>query len=226
MNDNKINESFLGVMNLKKLKNLTLLVGGILIGVTLSYSPQIYGAGAKLLGSKVTNTLEVKLDNKSIGQAAVINGTSYLPIRSMANALDVEVASVDSKEVNLSSSEQPVSEPVTEPTTETPPASGTTDPITSGGDTNTIDNSAKIASLQKQISDVQYTITSRDNFIKGRESKLSDFKAVAQANPDENNPFWDFVKSTEKEIADAQADLKVQQEKLADLQTQLAELQK
>jgi chromosome segregation ATPase len=82
------------------MKKIGTLIIGIIIGVAFMVSPQIYGAGAKLLGSKVDNTLNVKLNGTSIGQGAVINGTSYIPVRSAANALGLEV-SVDSGQVNL-----------------------------------------------------------------------------------------------------------------------------
>lgn len=63
-------------------------------------SPAIYGAGSKLMGGVVDNTLDIKLNGTSIGQGAVIEGTSYLPVRSAAKALGLEV-NVDSKQVNL-----------------------------------------------------------------------------------------------------------------------------
>lgn len=83
-----------------KLQKIGTLLLGIVIGAALTFSPQIYGAGAKLLGSKVDNTLDIKLNGKSIGQGAVINGTSYLPVRSAANALGLGVK-VDSTTVDL-----------------------------------------------------------------------------------------------------------------------------
>ncbi|KGE19405.1 hypothetical protein [Paenibacillus wynnii] len=82
------------------MKKIGVLLVGIVIGAGLTLSPQIYGAGAKLLGAKVDKTLEIKLNGTSIGQGAVIDGTSYLPVRAAANALGLEV-SVDSKQVNL-----------------------------------------------------------------------------------------------------------------------------
>lgn len=82
------------------MKKIGTLLLGIIIGAALTFSPQIYGAGAKLLGSKVDNTLDIKLNGKSIGQGAVINGTSYLPVRSAANALGLGVT-VDSTTVDL-----------------------------------------------------------------------------------------------------------------------------
>jgi hypothetical protein len=82
------------------MKKFGMLVVGFVIGATLTLSPQIYGAGSKLLGSKVDNTLDIKLNGSSIGQGAVINGTSYIPVRSAANALGLEV-NVDNTQVNL-----------------------------------------------------------------------------------------------------------------------------
>jgi hypothetical protein len=75
---------------------------GVIIGVSISFSPQIYGASAKLMGKEVDKQLEVKLNDKVIGQAAVIEGTSYLPVRALANEFQLDVA-VNTTTITLSS---------------------------------------------------------------------------------------------------------------------------
>lgn len=80
---------------MKKLVNVANLAFGIILGITISFSPQIYGASITLLGKDVDKQMEVKLNDKVIGQAGVIEGTSYIPVRAFANEynLDVEVNS-------------------------------------------------------------------------------------------------------------------------------------
>ncbi|GAN11032.1 conserved hypothetical protein [Mucor ambiguus] len=207
-------------------QSLTILAGGILIGVTLSYSPQIYGAGVKLLGSKVTKTLEVKLDNKSIGEAAVINGTSYLPVRSMANALDVEVSSVDSKEVNLSSPEEPV-QPVVDPdpTTPDPTTPDTTTPDNTGGSETPVinDNDEAISKLNQQIEEVKRSIQSSETALSLKKQQLDDAKKVVESG---STSFQNVVNNLQKEYDTSVTVIDQLKKQLADLQTQLAELQK
>lgn len=75
---------------------------GVIIGVSISFSPQIYGASASLLGKDVDKQMEVRLNDKVIGNAAVIDGTSYIPVRSFANEFQLDV-SVNTKTITLTS---------------------------------------------------------------------------------------------------------------------------
>lgn len=87
---------------MKKFRNVTLVLAGFVLGVAVSFSPQIQAAANKLVnGAKVQKVLDVKINNKSIGDGGVIDGTTYIPLRTAANSMGLEVAKVDSKEVNL-----------------------------------------------------------------------------------------------------------------------------
>ncbi|MGR6764448.1 hypothetical protein ACU1JV_21845 [Paenibacillus sp. T2-29] len=85
---------------MKKIKTISTLFVGIVIGLGISFSPQIQAAADKLVGQKVTKTMNVKLNDKSIGQAAVIEGTSYLPVRALSENLGVTVG-VNNSEIKL-----------------------------------------------------------------------------------------------------------------------------
>lgn len=87
---------------MKKLKELSLVLSGFILGVGVLYAPTIYAATSSLLGTKVDKVMTVKLDNNKIGDAVVIKGVSYLPVRATANAFNAEVA-VNSSEINLTS---------------------------------------------------------------------------------------------------------------------------
>lgn len=90
------------VHTMKKLKELSLILSGVILGFGLSFSPQIYAATSSLLGNKVDKVIVVKLDKVEIGQAAIIDGVSLLPLRAISNALDVGV-DYTSEEINLTS---------------------------------------------------------------------------------------------------------------------------
>jgi hypothetical protein len=82
------------------LKTISTLLVGVVIGLGISFSPEIQAAADKLVGQKVSKTMDVKLNDKSIGQAAVIEGTSYLPVRALSENLGVTVG-VNSTEIKL-----------------------------------------------------------------------------------------------------------------------------
>ena len=90
------------MIELKKIKELSLILSGMVLGIAIVYSPTIYAATTSLLGTKVDKVMTVKLNTKKIGDAVVINGTSYLPVRATANAFKAGVV-LNSTEINLTS---------------------------------------------------------------------------------------------------------------------------
>ena len=87
----------------KKWRGVGLIAIGFLIGIGVSFAPELQAASSKLLGSSVGNVLQVKLDGKNIGEGGVISGTTYVPLRTVANNLGAEVVRVNKNEVVLSS---------------------------------------------------------------------------------------------------------------------------
>ncbi|SDW30405.1 hypothetical protein [Paenibacillus sp. PDC88] len=88
---------------MKKWRGVGLIAIGFLIGIGVSFAPELQAASSKLLGSSVGNVLQVKLDGKNIGEGGVISGTTYVPLRTVANNLGAEVVRVNKNEVVLSS---------------------------------------------------------------------------------------------------------------------------
>ena len=62
---------------------------GLIIGAVLMMSGQLYAA-APLIGKKVANTVSVKLNGKSIGSGIIVDSTTYLPVRTVATALNLQ----------------------------------------------------------------------------------------------------------------------------------------
>lgn len=200
------------------MKKIGMLLVGIVIGVGLTLSPQIYGAGAKLLGAKVDKTLEVKLNGTSIGQGAVIDGTSYLPVRAAASALGLEV-NVDSKQVDLKSATR--DELAQKADIE---QQALTDSETKSNTITTLNaliklSNQKIGSLETAITGSEKTVATRLdqlNAAKGNAQISEEIMNRAQSNYDEAVKYLDINK----------AKLTAEQANLADLEAQLAELQK
>lgn len=200
---------------MKKYKGVTLVLLGFALGMSISYAPQIEAAASKLLGSKVGNVLQVKIDNKTIGEGAVINGTTYVPLRVTANEMGLEVKKVDSKEVVLSSgegSEIPVNDlPLPQ------------------------DNSEKIKSINDQISDLNKKIRESRDVLANREQLLKEIESIKKtwidiSVSDSLKGIKDeqikIMENYQKLLTDAETNLPLYEKQLDDLKEQLTELQK
>ncbi|MBY9081193.1 hypothetical protein KIH86_23890 [Paenibacillus sp. HN-1] len=199
------------------MKKIGTLLLGIVIGAVLTFSPQIYGAGAKLLGSKVDNTLDIKLNGKSIGQGAVINGTSYLPVRSTAKALGLEVK-VDSTTVDLTGkSSEELSAIAKAEQKEMTDKENKENKIT--------DLTARIEKSKKDISGYESAIDASQSNVTSRKAQLD----AANSNPNLAQVYKDRAQSNYDEavisLELAKASLEAEKKNLADLEAQLAALQ-
>lgn len=201
----------------KHLKNFSLVISGVVLGVAISFSGEISAATSKLLGGKVGKVMTVSLDDKKIGDAPVIGGTSYVPIRTAANELGLEVA-VDGNEIKLTSPEeetQPIeTEPVETPVIEEPVIE---EPVS---EEPSVDD-AKITKLKNQIEQVKRKISSSKSSLALKEQELNDAKNVVAAG---SNSFVNVVESLQKSYDESKQYITEQEKLLADLESQLAAL--
>lgn len=192
---------------MKKLKSLSLVLSGVIIGIGISFSPQIYAGSSKLLGSKVTKTLSVKIDNKKIGEAAVIGGTSYIPLRVAANELGVGVSSVDSKEIGLVSeiakNEQAQLDKEAEEQNQ---------------------KNAQKQELTRQIEELKTNISYYDKQITTLETEIEENKSMFTGDPNGDRLFQSIEDSKRKELSTIQTNIKSMQQQLTELEAQLAAL--
>jgi len=76
-------------------------ISGLLVGVLLFAGTSVFADSAKsLLGKRVQGTYEVAFNGKKIGDAAVIEGSTYLPVRSISDAAGIDIA-VEGKKISL-----------------------------------------------------------------------------------------------------------------------------
>lgn len=188
---------------MKKYKSLSLIVAGFVLGVALSYAPQLEAATTKLLGSKVGNVLSVKIDDRKIGEGAVVNGTTLVPLRVIANEAGMEVVKVDSKEVVLSAPEIPVND------------------IEKSEDVESIN--AQISDLNKKIRDAEEVISNKvrtENYINSiRESwdGVDDNRNLKEAKQEQ----IESVNRMQKALTDAETNLPLYTEQLEELKSKL-----
>ncbi|MFD2334712.1 hypothetical protein ACFSR7_36170 [Cohnella sp. GCM10020058] len=84
---------------------------GTLFGAALMLGVQ--AGAASLTGSKVAGTKDVTLNGKTVGQAAIINNSSYLPVRAMSDSLGLGI-DLSGGKINLTEPSKEVNKPVTE----------------------------------------------------------------------------------------------------------------
>jgi peptidoglycan hydrolase CwlO-like protein len=78
------------------------IIFGFILGAGLMFAMQ--AGAATLIGSKVSGTMNFKFNGKIIGAAPVINGTTYLPAKTVATALDLTMK-VAGGSINLADQE-------------------------------------------------------------------------------------------------------------------------
>lgn len=195
------------------MKKIGTLLLGIVIGAALTFSPQIYGAGAKLIGSKVDNTLDIKLNGKSIGQGAVINGTSYLPVRSAANALGLGVK-VDSTTVDLTGKSNEELAAIAKKEQQ---------------EMDRLDQISKTQALieksKRDIDGYESSLESSESTLKSRKEQLD----TVNSNPNIGEVYKDRAQNNYdeavKSIDELKTKIEAEKKNLADLEAQLAALQ-
>lgn len=201
---------------MKKLRGLGLLALGVLIGISISFAPELQAATSKLLGSKVGNVLSVKLDGKYIGDGGVIGGTTYVPLRTVSNNLGAEVVRVDKNEVVLSSGPDP------------------TDPNMDQINVKREAIITQIRDLNIKIKEAQSVIDNKAFLEKNMQStqEMIDLTLKMKEN---NDPMYseerlvglqNTLEKIKKNLSDAETNIVIWEKELADLESQLAELQK
>lgn len=208
-----------GVRFMKKLRSLSTLLAGIIIGVGISYAPDIYATTSKLLGKEVDKVMEVELNNKSIGQAAVMEGTSYLPVRAIAEGLDLKIA-VTTDKIKLTS-----------PSAEENAKKADEEQEQFNQKYKSISEiNEEIRTVKSRIMKNEKIISASDFNIKQWEHKLSVYRPLQPQYPDIYN---DKISEAEyelakikSEVAKAQEELVTDKALLTELESQLADLQK
>lgn len=202
---------------MKKLKELSLVLSGFILGVGVLYAPTIYAATSNLLGTKVDKVMTVKLDNKKIGDAVVIKGVSYLPVRATANAFNAEVA-VNSTEINLTSEDD------IDPGFSVTPEEEKVDIVAL---------SAEIRVLKKNIQNAKDVLSNKASGERSIASKEETIQMLYRMR-DTNTPGYSEEKvtniqaqinKTKKNLSDAETNLPIWEAELAVLEAELSTLQ-
>ena len=154
---------------------------GAIAGAALMFGIQA-GASGVLTGSKVAGEKSVNYNGKSIGQAAIINNYSYLPVRAVSDAMGLKI-DLSGGTINLSG-ETPTTETTPDKVGEESPATPSTDTTLLEGKLHEINDkidsvNARIAIYQKNFSGLTEgddIYTSLKNQLDDLHSQLSDLE--------------------------------------------------
>lgn len=128
-------------------------VVGAIVGAALMFG--IQAGAASLVGSKVAGTKDVTLNGTTVGQAIIVNNSSYIPVRSLSNALDLGI-DLSGGKINLSEQE-------TNTQTSAPSATPTPTPTPSSAPQYSIDEiNGAILSIQAGMKSWQYLVDGAD----------------------------------------------------------------
>ncbi|WP_338841992.1 hypothetical protein [Paenibacillus glucanolyticus] len=173
---------------------------GILIGLLLTVSTTALASGVNnLIGKKVDGVKNVTLNGETIGQAVIIQGKSYLPVREVANGYGSAIELEKSGEISLSS------------------------PV----DNNSSSATSDVDAINKKIQDKKYEIDRTKSEIAGLEKQAAELKERVDRNAEQgvigvaDNNYAVINNALNK----AKDKLSVQEQELADLEAQLAALQ-
>lgn len=77
-------------------------VSGFIIGALLMLSTQAFGESIGYLGKKVDGQASVKVNGDTVGQAVIIEGKSFAPVRDIVNSMGGVVESTTGGVISLS----------------------------------------------------------------------------------------------------------------------------
>jgi len=185
---------------------------GAVAGAVLMFGIQA-GASGVLTGSKVAGEKAVNFNGKSIGQAAIINNTSYLPVRAVANSLGLDI-NLDGRAINLSTPES-----VTAPSESADPVVNTVVYNNTTYYIHNDDESNRFADLINKLNVAQSTIGQYSSILPTWQKMVDGF----EANNQTNDPQYKVMKD---EVDDMKAKLSAALQTQSDIESQLKEFTK
>ncbi|WP_375104655.1 hypothetical protein ACDZ28_10815 [Paenibacillus sp. RS8] len=177
-----------------KKKIIGLVMAALFLGSSIGFA-----AGSTLLGSKVTGIYTVEQDGKKIADAAIINGSAYVPVRAMSEATGTDL-NVDGKKIIMESK-----------------ASATINVV------------AQIEKLQYQRAGIIRKIETAEGGVKLYETDIiprAEENARITVGSDMEQSYANWLAGRTAERDQYKQDIITLQQQLADIDAQIAELQK
>lgn len=182
-------------------------VSGVIVGLLLFSGASVFADSVNLVGQKVQGLFSVEKGGKKIADAVIINGSTYAPVKALADATGAKL-DVKGKTITVQENE-------------------------SGGTASTgtsIASSTKLENFKNKRALVSYEISKREAGIKGTEEDTIPFHEKLAEELANNGTLGqqhrDAVISYKKVVEKMKAELVTLKQQLTDLDSQIAELQK
>ncbi|MEK5415436.1 MULTISPECIES: hypothetical protein [unclassified Paenibacillus] len=174
-----------------KKKIVGIVAAALLLGGSIGFA-----ASSSLIGAKVTGLYTIKQDGKKIADAAIINGSAYVPVRTMSEATGTGLT-VEGKTIILENkeTEKPAAIPETDTTVEKPK--------------ETTKASANADKLRERLASAESRVQVLKEAIQQAETTVADLTSAADQEA-RKNYIADLnkrVEFTETEIAQLKAQL-------------------
>jgi len=177
-------------------------VTGLLVGLTLfAGTSALAGPVSKLIGAKVQGVYSLEKGGKSIGEAVVIDGKAYAPVRAISEAAGVGLT-IEGKTIKMS--DITVNE------------SG--DYVLGPGALALVTEQGKIRTALGNSKDA---LTAAQTALKMYEDALAADAARAEPLPGAADALKTNITKTKAEITKLEAEIKAAEARVAELQTQL-----
>lgn len=205
------------------------IVAAFIAGALLMFSAQAFGTSSNLVGLKVSNTANVNLDGKQIGQAVVIEGKSYIPVRSAADGLNLNITKASGGVIDLESTSTPTAEELAQKAKEEQERLNAEWKKQNEINNKIVTLKQDIESIKRTISDNQKQITDYEAAIKYViEVGFNEYGIVTYTAPDKLPAMYnkDTLTFAEGEVTRLKAENVTLQAKVTQLEAELVELEK
>lgn len=179
------------------------IVVSFVAGALLMVSAQAVGSGINMIGKKVDGQNDVIINGEVVGQAIIIQGKSYAPVRELTTGLGGKVESVKGGKISLSQEEQL---PITRETE--------------------IHKENEKAVLTNKINGLKAVIQSSEEEVESLSDQVADLKIKADNDTTTVGAVKIQYNIFSKSLEDKKTELSKLNEQLNDLESQLAGLQK
>ena len=201
------------------------VVASFIAGALLMFSAQAFGTSSNLIGLKVSNTANVNLDGKQIGQAVVIEGKSYIPVRDAADGLNLNISKASGGVIDLESASELTPEETARIAQEDQERLNKEWELSNKKQALAND----ITDVKKKIADNEKQITDYESAIKYvKDEGFNQYGIVTYTAPDKLPVMYDkdTLESIENKVTQLKAENATLQAKVTQLEAELAELEK
>lgn len=183
---------------------ITGVLSGLIVGALIFGGVPTFAAVKSIVGAKVTGVYSIEQSGKKIADAAVINGSTYAPVRAIAEATGTTLT-VEGKRIILEATNKGSSLPME-------------------GDALTpeeLELTNQIQKLKREVLTNQQFIESEKETIRMYESKIAEENSRTEKNPSRIDGLNANIAKSKERIAEYQSKIDAAEAEIKQLEAQL-----